>query len=84
MRPEGPVVNSPGREAGAAGRAMLSAEGAALEILWVPRLRRSDSRLSATPASRPGLLTAGPSGLNLWIVITAAFCVVHGNRRQVQ
>jgi len=84
MRPEGPVVNSPGREAGVAGKVMLSAEGAALEALWVTRLRRSASRVSVIPASRPGLLTAGPSGLILWIVITAVFRFVHGNRRQVQ
>ena len=50
MRPEGPVVNSPGREAGVTDMARLSAEGAALEVPIVPRLRRS---ISLASLSRP-------------------------------
>jgi len=55
MRPVGPKANSPGREAGVTDMARLSAEGAALLVSKVPRLRRSIS-LNAHPG-----LTAWPT-----------------------
>jgi hypothetical protein len=41
LRPEGPPVNSPGRQAGVKDMTKLSAEGAAREAPMVPRLQRS-------------------------------------------
>ena len=55
VRPEGPAINSPGRQAGVADRVASSAEGAALEL--------SGAAPSALILSRypiPGL-TAGPT-----------------------
>jgi len=54
LRPEGPPVNSPGRQAGVKDMTKLSTEGAAREAPMVPRLQRS-----IASQVYPGL-TAGP------------------------
>jgi hypothetical protein len=41
LRPEGPLMNSPGRQAGVKDMTKLSAEGAAREAPMVSRLQRS-------------------------------------------
>src|SRR3989442_5653689 len=61
LRPKGPAVRSPGREAGGIGVIRMSAEGAAQ---WECRaLRPSDYGSRSSPPSRAGLFTAGPSAL---------------------
>jgi len=50
VRPEGPILSSPGRQAGEREMTKSSAEGAALLVLQVPRLRRSVSVGIAIPA----------------------------------
>src|SRR2546426_9023190 len=61
LRPKGPAVRSPGREAGGIGVISMSAEGAAQ---WECRaLRPSDYGSRSSPPSRAGLFTAGPSAL---------------------
>jgi len=61
LRPKGPAVRSPGREAGGIGVISMSAEGAAQ---WECRaLRPSDYGSRGSPPSRAGLFTAGASAL---------------------
>ena len=61
LRPKGPAVRSPAREAGGIGVISMSAEGAAQ---WECRaLRPSDYGSRSSPPSRAGLFTAGPSAL---------------------
>jgi hypothetical protein len=64
-RPEGPTVNRPDRKVGITRLSEMSAEGAALQGMDTPSV--APSALFVTthpiPASRPGLLTFGPSGL---------------------
>ncbi len=67
MRPEGPPVNRPGRQAGI--RSLVTMEAPkARHFMMRFRLSAALSALiqskSPTPALRPGLFTDGPSGLN--------------------
>jgi hypothetical protein len=57
FRPEGPAMNRPGHKAGIGNAERWSAEGAALEISIVARLRRSIFHPELDPS-----LTAGPIG----------------------
>ena len=65
LRPEGPPGNSPGLTSGVRELDGISAEGAALSRPRVMKYRAFGARFSTTliPALRPGLFTAGPSGL---------------------
>ncbi len=67
MRPEGPPVNRPGRQAGIMLLVTMEAPKAR-HFMMRFRLSAALSALiqskSLTPALRPGLFTAGPSGLS--------------------
>jgi hypothetical protein len=66
MRPEGPVVDRPGRKAGIQLEKGRSAEGAAHDTMRSSGCRAFSAPFPTSnliPALRPGLLTVGPSGL---------------------
>ena len=74
-RPKGPAVRSPGRNAGEIEHIEIERQRRGTPVSQmelVPHLRRSFFCGDVIPASRPGLLTAGPSGL-LYYSINASF-----------
>src|SRR5207247_10779339 len=62
LRPDGPAVRSPGREAGEIG--CDNHERRRCGTAGVPVLRTSDYAVSESPPSRAGLFTAWPSALD--------------------
>jgi hypothetical protein len=67
IRSEGPAVARPGRQAGIESIEGMSAEGAVQA--GVSPLRGSTCLSCLIPGLRPGLASAGPSGLQLYVTL---------------